>query len=212
MHWVTYARTLKEYEQKKKKMATRPHADSYTHRHSQDLFMQKLKSKPACLPTHGTREKSGILNINTPIYLTPPQEQVKLNKLTEKKVGVTGHFEIIFSKNRFFLWQYILKQACCLVSISTVKRQEIWTTSSWDSLKMVSTKKLARLCSKTKTMEPPWRRYKALVTGKKKKKKKSGYVSQPLAIRMSWIMYCKGRNFRRRKISYFSVQNLSYGT
>ena len=27
-----------------------------------------------------------------------------------------------------------------------------------------------------------------------------------------FFSYCKGRNFRRRKISYFSVQNLSYGT
>ena len=41
-----------------------------------DLFMQKLKSKPACLHRHGAREKSGILNINTSIFLTPPLEQV----------------------------------------------------------------------------------------------------------------------------------------
>ena len=65
--------------------------------------MQKLKSKPACLHRHGAREKSGILNINSPTFLTPSQELVELNKLSEKKVGVTGHFENFFSKNRFFL-------------------------------------------------------------------------------------------------------------
>ena len=29
---------------------------------------------------------------NTPIFLTPPQDQVKLNNLMEKKVGVTGNW------------------------------------------------------------------------------------------------------------------------
>ena len=61
----------------------------------------ETKSKPACSHRHGAREKSGILNINTPIFLTPPREQVQLTKLMEKKVGVTGHFEILFSKNHF---------------------------------------------------------------------------------------------------------------
>ena len=69
-----------------------------------EIFHAETKSKPACLHRHGAREKSGILNINTSIFLTPPQEQVELNKLTEKKVGVTGHFEnFFFSKNRLFL-------------------------------------------------------------------------------------------------------------
>ena len=36
----------------------------------------ETKSKPANLHRRGTREKSGILNINTPIFLTPPQEKV----------------------------------------------------------------------------------------------------------------------------------------
>ena len=39
-------------------------------------FRAEIKSKPACLHRHGAREKLGILNINTPIFLTPPQEQV----------------------------------------------------------------------------------------------------------------------------------------
>ena len=29
--------------------------------------------------------------------------------------------------------------------------------------------------------------------------------------RLKLMCYCKGRNFRRRKISYFSLENLSYG-
>ena len=66
-------------------------------------FHAETKSKPACLHRHGAREKSCILNINTSIFLTPPQEQVELNNFSEKKVGVTGHFENFFSKNRFFL-------------------------------------------------------------------------------------------------------------
>ena len=49
-------------------------------------YHAETKSKPACLHRRGAREKSGILNINAPIFLTPPQEQVQLNKLTEKKV------------------------------------------------------------------------------------------------------------------------------
>ena len=64
-------------------------------------FHAETKSKPACLHRHGAREKSGILNINTPTFLTPSQELVELNKLTEKKVGVTGHFENFFSKTAF---------------------------------------------------------------------------------------------------------------
>ena len=62
-------------------------------------FHAETKSKPACLHRHGAREKSGILKINTPIFLTPLQEQVEFNKLW-------GHqpFEILFSKkNHFYL-------------------------------------------------------------------------------------------------------------
>ena len=58
-------------------------------------FHAETKSIPTCLRTHGAWEKSGILNINSPIL-----EQVELNKLIERKVGVTGHFEI-FSKTAF---------------------------------------------------------------------------------------------------------------
>ena len=50
-------------------------------------YHAETKSNPACLHRHGTREKSGILNIKSPIFLTPPQELVELNKLTEKKWG-----------------------------------------------------------------------------------------------------------------------------
>ena len=39
-------------------------------------FHAENKSKPACLHKHCTREKAGILNINTPVFSTPPQEQV----------------------------------------------------------------------------------------------------------------------------------------
>ena len=39
-------------------------------------YHAETKSKPACLYRRGTREKSGILNINTPIFLAPTQEQV----------------------------------------------------------------------------------------------------------------------------------------
>ena len=39
-------------------------------------YHAETKSKPACLHRRGAREKSGILNINTPIFLTLPQEQV----------------------------------------------------------------------------------------------------------------------------------------
>ena len=39
-------------------------------------YHAETKSKPVKLHRRGAREKSGILNINTPIFLTPPQEQV----------------------------------------------------------------------------------------------------------------------------------------
>ena len=65
-------------------------------------FHAETKSKPACLHRHGAREKSGILNINSPTLLTPSQELVELNNLSEKKVGVTGHFENFFSKKTLF--------------------------------------------------------------------------------------------------------------
>ena len=65
-----------------------------------DLITQK-QSPNQPLYRRGAREKSGILNINTPIFLTPPQEQVQLNKLTETKIGVTSHFEIFFHKPLF---------------------------------------------------------------------------------------------------------------
>ena len=64
---------------------------------------RSYQSKPACLHRRGTREKSAILNINTPIFLTPPKEQVYLNELMEKKVGATGHFEIFFKKLLFLI-------------------------------------------------------------------------------------------------------------
>ena len=73
-------------------------------------FRAESKSKPACLHRHGAREVR-YFEHKHPNFLTPPQEQVYLNKLTEKNAGVTGHFKILFSKNRPFLLQYILKQA-----------------------------------------------------------------------------------------------------
>ena len=39
-------------------------------------YHAETKSKPASLHRCDAREKSGILNINTPIFLTRPQEQV----------------------------------------------------------------------------------------------------------------------------------------
>ena len=104
---------------------------------------RNYKSKPACLHRHGARETSGILNINSPTFLTPSQELVVLNKLSEKKVGVTGHFENFFSKNRFFLYKtYKNTQAVW----STFRRwnakkfeprlpETVWTwfqTKNWD--------------------------------------------------------------------------------
>ena len=65
-------------------------------------FRAETKSKPACLHRRGTREKSGILNINTRIFLTLPDEWVKLNTFLEKKVGVTGHFETFLKKKTAF--------------------------------------------------------------------------------------------------------------
>ena len=89
-------------------------------------YQAETKSNPACLHRHGAREKSAVLNINSPIFLTPSQDLVELNKLTEKKVGVTGHFENFFQKTAFSYSNIIiLKHACCLVNISTVKFQEI---------------------------------------------------------------------------------------
>ena len=38
-------------------------------------YHAETKSKPACLYRRGAREKSGILTISSPIFLTPPQEQ-----------------------------------------------------------------------------------------------------------------------------------------
>ena len=64
-------------------------------------FRAETKSKPACLHGRGATEKSGTLNIDTPIFVTPPQELVELNKLTKKKVGLTGHFENFFQKTAF---------------------------------------------------------------------------------------------------------------
>ena len=39
-------------------------------------YHAESKSKPACLHRRGASDKSCILNINTPIFLAPPQEQV----------------------------------------------------------------------------------------------------------------------------------------
>ena len=65
-------------------------------------FHAETKSKPACLHRHGAREKSGILNINSPTFLTPSQELVELNKLTEKKkLGSPANLRIFFKKPLF---------------------------------------------------------------------------------------------------------------
>ena len=103
-------------------------------------FHAETNSKPACLHRHGAREKSGILNLNSPIFLTPSQELVELNKLTEKKSWDHRPFWEFFSKKPLFSIAIHAKHANCLVNISTVNRQEIWTTSSWDHLNMVSKK------------------------------------------------------------------------
>ena len=57
-------------------------------------YHAETKSKQACLHRRGAREKSDILNINTPFFLL-------LRKIVEKKVGVTGDFEIFFQKTAF---------------------------------------------------------------------------------------------------------------
>ena len=113
------------------------------------------KSKPACLHRHGARETSGILNINNPIFFTPPQERVELNKLMEKKVGVTGHFENFFFKKPLFP-----------IAIHTKTRMlfgqhfdgEVPRNLNHVFLRPFEhgfNKKLGRLCSKIKMTEPP---------------------------------------------------------
>ena len=64
--------------------------------------MQKLSpNQPVYIDM--AQERSGILNINSPtFFLTPSQELAVLNKLTEKKVGVTDHFENLFFKKPLF--------------------------------------------------------------------------------------------------------------
>ena len=103
-------------------------------------FRAETKSKPSCLPWRGAREKSGILNINTPIFLNSSAR----TGWTEQTYGEKswGHrpFWEFFFKKPLFLKQYTQKHACYLVNISMVKCQEIWTTSSWDRLNMVQQK------------------------------------------------------------------------
>ena len=57
----------------------------------------------------------------------------------EKSWGHWPFWEFFFKKPLFPIAIHT-KHACCLVNISTVKCQEIWTLSSWDCLNMVSTK------------------------------------------------------------------------
>ena len=64
-------------------------------------FHAEPNSKPACLHRHGAREKSGILNINSPTFLTPSQELVELNKLSEKKLGSLAILRFFFQKTAF---------------------------------------------------------------------------------------------------------------
>ena len=59
-------------------------------------YPAETKSKPAGSHRRGAREKSGTLNINTPIFLTPQQEQEQTYGENGEKVGVTSHFEILF--------------------------------------------------------------------------------------------------------------------
>ena len=47
----------------------------------------KSKSKPACLHRHGSREKSDILNLNSPTFLTLSQELAEPNILMRKSWG-----------------------------------------------------------------------------------------------------------------------------
>ena len=79
-------------------------------------YHAETKSKPDCLHRRGAREKSGILNINTPIFFNSSAT----TGLTEQTYGEKswGHrpFWDFFLKNRFFLKQYIQK------------RHAIWST------------------------------------------------------------------------------------
>ena len=87
-------------------------------------YHAETKSKPACLHRRCAREKSGILNINTPIFLLLRKNRLIRTNLRGKKGGVTGHFEIFFFKKPLFPIA-IQKQACYLVNILTVNRQNI---------------------------------------------------------------------------------------
>ena len=66
-------------------------------------YHAETKSKPACLHKRGAREKSGILNINTPMFFYSSAR----TGLTEQTFGEKrwGHrpFWDFFSKNRLFL-------------------------------------------------------------------------------------------------------------
>ena len=65
-------------------------------------YHAKTKSKPASLFTKTWRKREvRDFEHKHPDFLTHRQEQAQLNKLTEKKVGVTGHFEINFEEPLF---------------------------------------------------------------------------------------------------------------
>ena len=58
------------------KMAKASRRVPYTSVRGSRSYRAETKSKPACIYRRGASEKSGTLNINTPIFLTLPQEQV----------------------------------------------------------------------------------------------------------------------------------------
>ena len=115
----------------------------------------KSKPAPACLHRRGAREKSGILNINTPIFCNS-SARIGLTEQTygEKKLGSLAILRFFFKKPLFPLAIHT-KRGTLVGQHFDGEPPRNLNHVFLRQLENGFNKKMACLCSKTKMTEPP---------------------------------------------------------
>ena len=112
------------------------------------------KSKPACLHRRGAREKSGILNINTPIFYLLRKNRFNWTNVRRKKLGSPAILRFYFKKPPFPIaihtkTDMLFGQHFDGGLPRNLNHEFLWQFDNGFN------KKLACLCSKAKMTEPP---------------------------------------------------------
>ena len=166
--------------------------------------MKSIKNNESRLKRMKEKREVGYFERKRPDFFNS-SARTRTTQQTWKKLGSSAILRFFFKKTAFS-YSNTYKKRHYLVNILTVNRQVIQTTFSWDSLRTVSTKKVACLCSKPQSrnhLKLGKYTFSAELSSERGEKEVLANSNQPTAppSTKSHVSYCAARARRREKMA-----------